>query len=147
MRPFPRALVLFVALAAFAQFGCSQPASSGPPDGSTITVGVDLPLSGADASDGVPTANAVKLAIRDANEGKLVPGFSLAVDVRDDAVNGVHDPAKGATNFRGFIADTTDLGVIGPLSVREPDGLTVRLKFRLPLVTLCEPPKACLSRY
>jgi branched-chain amino acid transport system substrate-binding protein len=115
MRPFPRALFVLVALGGLVQFGCSQQ-SSGPAQGDTITIGVDLPLSGADASDGVPTANAVKLAIKDANDGKLVPGFSLAVDVRDDAVNGVHDPAKGAANFKAFVDDATDLGVIGPLN-------------------------------
>jgi branched-chain amino acid transport system substrate-binding protein len=115
MRPFPRALFVFVALGVLTQYGCSQP-SSGPAQGATITIGVDLPLSGADASDGVPTANAVKLAIKDANDDKLVPGFTLAVDVRDDAVNGVHDPAKGATNFKAFVDDPTDLGVIGPLN-------------------------------
>ena len=38
------------------------------------------------------------------------------------------------------------LSEIGPLRVREPDGFTVRLRFRLPLVTVCEPLNVCLSR-
>ena len=117
MRQALRALSAMTACAlAFAQFGCSQPSTTGPVQGDTITVGVELPLSGADASDGVPTLNAVKLAVKEANEGKLVPGFSLALDVRDDTINGVHDPTKGAANFREQVADPTDLGVIGPLN-------------------------------
>src|SRR5438132_13219939 len=97
--------------------GCMQSSGVAPSEnGGTITIGTDLPLSGADASDGVPTANAVKLAIRDANNGKLVPGFTLTLDLRDDTVNGVHDPDKGVTNFKEFVANPNALGVIGPLN-------------------------------
>lgn len=116
MRQHRRVLV-FILLAAMLGTdiaGCGSPASS--QQGSTITIGVDLPLAGADASDGIPTANAVRLAIRDANESQLVAGFTLAVDVRDDTTNGVHNPAKGLANFNAFIADPTNLGVIGPLN-------------------------------
>ena len=106
------AFVTAVAIAGCAQSSSGDPSSSG----GTITIGVDLPVSGADASDGIPTANAIKLAVKDANDGKLVPGFTLAVNVLDDTVNGVHDPVKGATNFKTFVTDPTVLGVIGPLN-------------------------------
>lgn len=116
-----RSLRLIALLAALlptaTQVGCT--AAAGNADavtGGTITIGVDLPLSGADASDGVPTANAVKLALNDANDDNLVPGFKLQADVRDDTVKGVHDPQKGTSNFESFVADPTDLGVIGPLN-------------------------------
>ena len=99
-----------------AQTGCASAPAATAASGGTITIGVDLPLSGADASDGVPTANAIRLAIKDANDGKLVPGYTLALDVRDDTVNGVHDPARGEANFRAFIAEPSLLGVIGPLN-------------------------------
>ena len=108
------ALVL-VAGTTFTLIGCSQSSSNRSGGDGTITIGVDLPLSGADASDGIPMANAVKLAVKDANDGGLVPGHRLNVDIRDDAVNGVHDPGKGAADFKAFVADPTDLGVIGPL--------------------------------
>ena len=113
-----RALALAAALLpTLAQIGCSAAAgNSDGATGGTITIGVDLPLSGADASDGVPTANAVKLAVKDADDGGLVPGFTLRTDVRDDAVNGVHDPQRGIANFDAFVGDATDLGVIGPLN-------------------------------
>jgi len=118
MQQHSRVLAIAVALGALAALvGCAQSSSTGGyKQEGTITIGVDLPLSGADASDGIPTANAVKLAIRDANAGKLVPGYTLAVDIRDDAVSGVHDPAKGSANFKAFVDDPTDLGVIGPLN-------------------------------
>jgi branched-chain amino acid transport system substrate-binding protein len=96
--------------------GCVGPQAAATPSNGTITIGVDLPLSGADASDGVPTANAIKLAIKDANESQLVGGFTLTADVHDDAVDGVHSPLKGEQNFHEFVADPTDLGVIGPLN-------------------------------
>src|SRR5579859_7823116 len=118
MRASFRALALLVALLpTAAQVGCSAAAgTSDAATGGTITIGVDLPLSGADASDGVPTANGVKLALKDANDDSLIPGFTLSADVRDDSVNGVHDPQKGTSNFESFVADPTDLGVIGPLN-------------------------------
>jgi branched-chain amino acid transport system substrate-binding protein len=98
------------------QAGCSQSVTPAAIQGGTITIGVDLPLSGADASDGVPTLKAVKLAVKDANDGKLVPGYTLVLDIRDDTVRGVHDPDRGVSNFRAFVADPSNLGVIGPLN-------------------------------
>jgi branched-chain amino acid transport system substrate-binding protein len=113
-----RVLAVAVVLGTIASLaGCSQSSTNGGlSDHGTITIGVDLPLSGADASDGIPTANAVKLAIRDANDGRLIPGYRVVIDLRDDAVNGVHDPLKATANFKEFVADATDLGVIGPLN-------------------------------
>ena len=116
MKLIARLIVLASIALAVAQAGCSAAGQAAATTGDTITIGVDLPLSGADASDGVPTANAIKLAVDDANDSKLVPGFTIALDVRDDTVRGVHDPERGAANFHGFIADPTDLGVIGPLN-------------------------------
>lgn len=116
-RSFRVFTLLAALLPSIAQVGCT--AAAGPADassGGTITIGVDLPLSGADASDGVPTANAVKLAVKDANDGDLVPGYALRVDVRDDTVKGVHDPQRGTSNFTAFVGDSSDLGVIGPLN-------------------------------
>src|SRR5690242_8745966 len=118
MSPSLRVVALLAALLpAATQVGCTAAAgTSDAATGGTITIGIELPLSGADASDGVPTANAIKLALKDANDDNLVPGFRLQADVRDDTVNGVHDPQKGTANFESFVADPTNLGVIGPLN-------------------------------
>jgi branched-chain amino acid transport system substrate-binding protein len=105
--------------------GCSGSNSSGSSSsasgttaasGTVITIGADLPLSGGDASDGVPTKNGVLLAIKDANDQHLVPGFTIAADPRDDAVNGVHDPGQGAKNVQSLASDNTVLGIVGPFN-------------------------------
>lgn len=113
-----RVLALAFTIGALASsVACSQsPAPGASGDHGTITIGVELPLSGADASDGIPTANAIKLAVKDANDAGLIPGYRLTLDIRDDAVNGVHDPLKGAENFKAFVSDPADMGVIGPLN-------------------------------
>ena len=109
-----RAVILAAtAIAATCISACDPGAAA---SGGVITIGVDLPLSGADAPDGVPTENGVTLAIRDANQAGLIPGFSVQADIRDDAVRGVHDPRRGAENLAAFIDDPLDLGVVGPLN-------------------------------
>lgn len=84
--------------------------------GNVIKIGIELPLSGADASIGVPTQYGAQLAVKQADEEHVVPGFKLEADVLDDAVNGVHDPAQGAKNIQSFGADSAVLGVVGPFN-------------------------------
>jgi branched-chain amino acid transport system substrate-binding protein len=84
--------------------------------GSTVTIGVDLPLSGADAQRGIPTRNGVALALEDSNANpRLNGGLKFTMSALDDAVGGVHDPRAGSANVNTFIADPSVLGVIGPL--------------------------------
>ncbi|MBV9648208.1 MAG: branched-chain amino acid ABC transporter substrate-binding protein [Candidatus Eremiobacteraeota bacterium] len=80
----------------------------------TIKIGIDLPVSGADASTGIPTQNGAVLAIEDANARGVPGGFSFAVSALDDAVQGVHDPAQGAQNVKTLIADPSVLAILGP---------------------------------
>jgi len=112
------AFVAFGAACAVAVAGCTQRSSTatGGTSGATIKIGVDFPLSGADATDGQPAANGVRLAVADANQAHLVPGFSIEADVLDDAVNGVHDPNQGAKNLQSFASDAAVLGVVGPFN-------------------------------
>ncbi|HEY8744494.1 MAG TPA: branched-chain amino acid ABC transporter substrate-binding protein [Chloroflexota bacterium] len=84
--------------------------------GGTIKIGIDLPITGADASDGVPAENGAKLAIDQANTKGTVAGYTLAAFVLDDAVNGVHDPAQGARNVQQFIGDSATLAFVGPFN-------------------------------
>jgi branched-chain amino acid transport system substrate-binding protein len=92
------------------------PGAAASAAGGTITIGVDFPLSGADAADGGPAANGVILAVEQANKHGLPGGFKLATSVLDDAVQGKHDPAAGAQNVKTFIADPTVLAMIGPFN-------------------------------
>jgi branched-chain amino acid transport system substrate-binding protein len=79
----------------------------------TIKLAVDLPESGAETSNGIPTLNGVKFAV---SQLKSVDGFTLDVFNLDDAVNGVHDPQKGAQNVQQFVDDPKVLGVVGPFN-------------------------------
>jgi branched-chain amino acid transport system substrate-binding protein len=87
----------------------------------TIKIGIDLPVSGSDASDGQPTQNGAKLAIK---QSAKVCGasshtdacFNLQAFPLDDAVNGVHDVAQGAKNVSQFVSDSSVLGMVGPFN-------------------------------
>jgi branched-chain amino acid transport system substrate-binding protein len=109
---------LAVASVALAACGTS---SGGQSIKGTIKIGIDLPVSGADASDGQPTQNGAKLAIKLA--GKVCGAsshtdacFTLQPFALDDAVNGVHDVAQGAKNVGQFVSDSSVLGMVGPFN-------------------------------
>jgi branched-chain amino acid transport system substrate-binding protein len=114
--------VVLAAVLAAAVAGCSSSgtssggASSGASSG-TIKIGIDLPLSGADASIGIPTQNGALLAIEQANKSGFAGGaFTLEASVLDDAVQGKHDPAAGAQNVQTFISDPAVLAMVGPFN-------------------------------
>lgn len=93
----------------------ASPAAAGA--AGTIKIGVDLPVSGADAAIGIPTQNGAVLAIEEANKAGFAGGaFTLEASLLDDAVQGKHDPAAGAQNVKTFIADSAVLGMIGPFN-------------------------------
>ena len=84
----------------------------------TITVASDFPISGGDASDGVPTANAVKLAVDQANRDHLLGGCSVRYIPMDDSsvALGKHDPEQGARNMSALVANAAVIGVVGPFN-------------------------------
>jgi branched-chain amino acid transport system substrate-binding protein len=89
--------------------------STSSPASNRIAIGIDLPISGADATSGVPTENGALLAIEQAQKAGFGGGrYVLASDVLDDTSQGKHDPAAGAQNVKTFIADGSVLGVVGP---------------------------------
>jgi branched-chain amino acid transport system substrate-binding protein len=91
---------------------CSSGGSA--PSGSTVKIGLDLPLSGADASVGQSTLNGVTLAVEQANAKRPPGGLTFVLNASDDAVQGVHSPQQGDANVRTFAADPNVLAVIGP---------------------------------
>src|SRR5260370_4645877 len=115
----PRALALLVMIAlglAGCHVGVGTPAHSM----GVIKLGVDLPLSGDDAPDGLPAKNAIALAIKQA--GRVCgPArhpdacFDLQAITYDDVSQGIHDPAKGAKNVQLLAEDTRVLAMVGPL--------------------------------
>ncbi len=95
----------------------SSSGSAASSSGTTVKIGIDLPVSGADASIGIPTQNGAVMAIEEANKNGFAGGkFKLEASLLDDAVQGKHDPAAGAQNVKTFIADSAVLAMIGPFN-------------------------------
>ena len=67
--------------------------------GKVVKLGIELPQSGNELANGEPTANGIKLAIKQANANKLIPDYTIEFNSQDDAVNGVHNPDKGRANM------------------------------------------------
>jgi branched-chain amino acid transport system substrate-binding protein len=84
--------------------------------GKTLTIGTEFPMSGAETANGVPTANGVKLAVKQTNAKNGVPGYTLDVNVQDDAVNGAHNPAQGGKNMTTLVNNAKVVGVVGPFN-------------------------------
>ncbi len=116
-------LLAVLAVASLALAACGGSSSAGTSIKGTIKIGIDLPVSFSDASDGQPTQNGAKLAIKQAVKvcgasSHSDACFTLAAWALDDATAalGGHDPAQGAANVRQFVADSTVLGMVGPFN-------------------------------
>jgi branched-chain amino acid transport system substrate-binding protein len=99
-------------VAAFVAFACGSTPSSGGPKGE-IDIASDLPTSGADASSGLPTQYGAAFAV---SQKASIQGYTLVFVPLDDAVNGKHDPTKGAQNVQQFISNSKILGMVGPFN-------------------------------
>jgi branched-chain amino acid transport system substrate-binding protein len=84
----------------------------------SVTVGIDLSMTGADAETAVRIHDGFMLAIDEANAKGGVDGYKINVLMLDDgtATAGQYDPAMGATNARKMVADKTCVAALGPMS-------------------------------
>jgi branched-chain amino acid transport system substrate-binding protein len=82
----------------------------------TITIGINLPLTGADAHDAELIKDGALMALDDAKAKGLAGGYKLEIMVLDDgtATAGQYDPAQAATNARKMVADSSVVAAIGP---------------------------------
>ena len=82
----------------------------------SVTVGINLPLTGADAHDAELIKDGAMLALDEANTQGGVAGYKINVIVLDDgtATAGQYDPAQAATNARKMVADSSVVAAIGP---------------------------------
>jgi branched-chain amino acid transport system substrate-binding protein len=82
----------------------------------SVTIGINLPLTGADAHDAELIKNGAMLALDDANAKGGVAGYKINVMVLDDgtATAGQYDPAQAATNARKMVSDSSVVAAIGP---------------------------------
>jgi branched-chain amino acid transport system substrate-binding protein len=85
---------------------------SGNGGGTTITIGVDAPLTGDLSALGLGIKNSVDLAAKTANKQKLVDGVTFKVEALDDQAQ----PSSGQQNASQFVADKNVIGVVGPLN-------------------------------
>src|SRR5580704_17918171 len=82
----------------------------------TVTIGINLPFTGADAHDAQLIKEGAMLALDDANAKGGAGGYKLNILVLDDgtATAGQYDPAQAATNARKMVADSSVVAAIGP---------------------------------
>ena len=78
-----------------------------------IIIASDFPVSGADRASGRPAEAGVAYAV---SLNTTVKGFTITHKPYDDAVNGVHDPQKGAQNVTDMCNNTKVLGMVGPFN-------------------------------
>jgi branched-chain amino acid transport system substrate-binding protein len=84
----------------------------------SVTVGIDLSLTGADAETAQRIKDGFMMAIDEANAKGGPAGYHINVLMLDDgtATAGQYDPAMGATNARKMVADPTCVAALGPMS-------------------------------
>ena len=111
---FSAAIVLGALAASATPLALRAPASA--QGAQVIKIGIDLPVSGGDAAQGIPTRNGAVLAIEEANARHALGAFSLQAYDLDDAVQGAHDPAQGAQNVKQFVSDASVLSMFGPFN-------------------------------
>jgi len=90
--------------------GSPAAGGSGAAGGIAIKIGIELPMTGGEAPNGVPTANGVALALSQIQ----VPGYNITIEQKDDALNGKHDPQTGAANMQALANDPSVVFVVGP---------------------------------
>ncbi len=82
----------------------------------SVTIGITLPLTGADAQSATLIKNGAQLAIDEANAKGGVAGYKLETIVLDSgtATAGQYDPAQAATNTKKLAANPSVVANIGP---------------------------------
>src|SRR5215475_7913021 len=112
-----------IALAAFAMATGPQPARA---DDKTVTIGIELPLTGADADSATRIKNGAIMAIDDINAAGGAGGYHLDVIVLDSGTStaGQYDPAQAATNAKKFAANPNVVALVGPQMSGEGKAMT-----------------------
>ncbi|MCW7943125.1 branched-chain amino acid ABC transporter substrate-binding protein [Streptomyces hygroscopicus] len=86
--------------------------SSGSSGGTTVTIGVDAPLTGDLSAIGLGIKNSVDLAVNTANKQNYVKGVTFKIEALDDQAQ----PSSGQQNASKLVADNSVLGAVGPLN-------------------------------
>ncbi|MCU0477938.1 MAG: branched-chain amino acid ABC transporter substrate-binding protein [Chloroflexi bacterium] len=89
---------------------------TGGDEAKTLKIGITLPLSGSSLASAGPARDGALLAIKEANAAGTIKGYTLVADIKDHAVNGVHDPQQGAKDMTALASDAAVVGVVGPFN-------------------------------
>ena len=92
---------------------CARPAFAAE---KTVTIGIDMPLTGSDAENANFIKNGALMAVDEANAAGGVAGYHIDVMMLDDGTPtaGQYDPAQAATNARKMVSDPASLPRSGP---------------------------------
>ncbi|MFI6407075.1 branched-chain amino acid ABC transporter substrate-binding protein [Streptomyces sp. NPDC050548] len=90
----------------------SRDSGSKSDSGTTLTIGVDAPLSGENSTTGLGIQYGVQIAVDDANKNNWVPGVKFKVKALDDKAQ----PATGQSNATAFTGQSDVVGAVGPLN-------------------------------
>jgi branched-chain amino acid transport system substrate-binding protein len=84
---------------------------------SSISIGINLPFTGADAADAANIRDGALMAIDEINSNGGINGkIMIQPSLKDDGTvaAGQYDPAQAATNTKQFVADDSVIAVVGP---------------------------------
>ena len=88
--------------------------TSGSTTGGVIKIATDLPVSGTDASNGLPTQYGADLAASQNTD--LGGGYTLQIVHKNDEGTSGADASIGAANIRALLADPQVMAVVGPFN-------------------------------
>ncbi|MFI4985860.1 MAG: branched-chain amino acid ABC transporter substrate-binding protein [Alphaproteobacteria bacterium] len=99
--------------AAFAALGGALPSQAAD---KSIKIGIELPLTGADAESATRIKYGAEMAIDEANAKGGVAGYKIEAVILDSgtATAGQYDPAQAATNAKKFATDPAVVALVGP---------------------------------
>jgi len=82
----------------------------------SVTVGLDLSLTGADAESAKRVEYGAMMAFDEINAKGGINGYKITTTPYDDgtATSGQYDPAQAATNARKMVSDKSTVAAIGP---------------------------------
>jgi len=103
----------------------------------TLSIGLDAPLTGAEAEEAIGEMDGARLAIEEANSAHLVPGYKLVpIQLSDATVTAAgYDPAQAAANARKFASNPSVVAIVGPVDSGSAKAmLPILAKAQLPMV-------------
>ena len=111
--PTRRAIIVQLPAAAFTAALIARAAMAAD---KSVTIGINVPLTGSDAETAALIRDGAMIAVEDADAQGGVAGYKIEVTVLDDgtATAGQYDPAQAATNARKLVADKAVVAAIGP---------------------------------